>query len=100
MCTNCKDLNKECPKDSYPLQSIDRLVDEAFGFSILSFLDAYYKYNPHVQARRGENRIHDRHDKLLLVMPFELKNDKATYQKLMDKILSKLVGEELGGLCG
>jgi len=31
MCTNFTDLNKACPKDAYPLPSIDRLVDGASG---------------------------------------------------------------------
>ncbi|RDX91787.1 hypothetical protein CR513_26175, partial [Mucuna pruriens] len=38
-------LNKAWPKDSYPLLSIDRLVDEASGFQVLDFLDAYFGYN-------------------------------------------------------
>lgn len=31
MCTYFIDLNKICPKDLYPLPSIDTLVDEATG---------------------------------------------------------------------
>jgi len=38
-------LNKVCPNDAYPLLSIDRLVDGACGFRVLSFLDAYSGYN-------------------------------------------------------
>ena len=38
-------LNRVCPKDAYPLLSIDRLVNGAFGFQVLSFLDAYSGYN-------------------------------------------------------
>ena len=45
MCVDYKDLNKACPKDSYPLPNIDRLVDGAAGHKILSFLDAYSGYN-------------------------------------------------------
>lgn len=45
MCTNFTDLNKACPKDSYPLPSIDALVDEASGFRVFSFLDAYSGHN-------------------------------------------------------
>nr|KYP50616.1 Pol polyprotein [Cajanus cajan] len=41
MCVDYTDLNKACPKDSYPLSSIDRLVDGASGHALLSFLDAY-----------------------------------------------------------
>ena len=39
------DLNKACPKDSYPLPSIDALVDSASGGKLLSFLDAFSGYN-------------------------------------------------------
>ena len=37
MCVDFTDLNKACPKDSYPLPSIDALVDSASGCKMLSF---------------------------------------------------------------
>ena len=45
MCVDFTDLNKACPKDSYPLPSIDNLVDLALGYTILSFCDAFSGYN-------------------------------------------------------
>ncbi|XP_057756229.1 uncharacterized protein LOC130975449 [Arachis stenosperma] len=45
MCVSFIDLNKACPKDAYPLPSIDKLVDNASGFKTLSFMDAYSGYN-------------------------------------------------------
>jgi len=45
MCVDFTDLNKACPKDSYPLPSIDALVDSASGCKMLSFLDAFSGYN-------------------------------------------------------
>ncbi|XP_068504653.1 uncharacterized protein [Phaseolus vulgaris] len=45
MCVDFTDLNKACPKDSYPLPSIDALVDSASGCRLLSFLDAFSGYN-------------------------------------------------------
>ena len=45
MCVNFTDLNKACPKDSFPLPSIDALVDSAVGCKLLSFLDAFAGYN-------------------------------------------------------
>jgi len=45
MCANYTNLNKACPKDSYPLPTIDQLVDGARDHHILSFLDAYSGYN-------------------------------------------------------
>jgi len=41
MCVDYKNLNNACPKDSYPLPNIDRLVDGATDHKILSFFDAY-----------------------------------------------------------
>jgi len=41
MCVDFTDLNKACPKDSYPLPSIDALVDSASWCKLLSFLDAF-----------------------------------------------------------
>jgi len=35
MCVDYTDLNKACSKDSYPLPSIDRLVDALTGHTIL-----------------------------------------------------------------
>ena len=45
MCVDFTDLNKACPKDSYPLPSINALVDSASGCRLLSFLDAFSGYN-------------------------------------------------------
>lgn len=39
------DLNKACPKDSFPFPRIDQLVDATRSFALLSFLDAYLGYN-------------------------------------------------------
>jgi len=45
MCVDFTDLNKASPKDSYPLPSIDALVDSASCCKMLSFLDAFLGYN-------------------------------------------------------
>jgi len=45
MCVDFIDLNKACPKDSYPLPNIYALVDSASGCRLLSFLDAFSGYN-------------------------------------------------------
>ena len=45
MCVDFTDLNKACPKDSYPLPRIDQLVDSMAGHRILSFMDAFSGYN-------------------------------------------------------
>ena len=45
MCVDFTDLNKVCPKDSYPLPRIDQLVDSTAGHRLLSFMDAFSGYN-------------------------------------------------------
>ena len=38
-------LNKVCPKDSFLLPRIDQLVDMMAGHELLSFMDAYPRYD-------------------------------------------------------
>ncbi|KAL5551303.1 hypothetical protein UlMin_001479 [Ulmus minor] len=45
VCVNFTDLNRACPKDSFPLPRIDQLVDATAGHELLSFMDAYSGYN-------------------------------------------------------
>ena len=45
VCIDFMDLNKVCPKDTFPLPSIDRMVDAIAGHQLLSFMDAYSRYN-------------------------------------------------------
>ena len=44
-CVDFTDLNKACPKDSFPLPRIDQLVDATSRHALLSFMDAYSGYN-------------------------------------------------------
>ena len=45
MCVDFTDLNKACPKNSFPLQRIDQLVDSTAGHKLLMFMDAFSGYN-------------------------------------------------------
>ena len=45
MCVDFTDLNKACPKDSFPLPRIDQLVDSTAGHKLLTFMDAFSGYN-------------------------------------------------------
>ena len=45
MCVDFTDLNKACPKNSYLLPRIDQLVDSTAGHKLLSFMDAFSRYN-------------------------------------------------------
>ena len=45
MCVDFTDLNRACPKDSYPFPQIDTLVDSTARHKLLSFMDAFSGYN-------------------------------------------------------
>ena len=45
ICIDYTDLNKACPKDSFPIPRIDQLMDATVGHELLSFMDAYSGYN-------------------------------------------------------
>ena len=45
MCVDFTDLNKACPKDSYPLPCINLLIDSTASHKLLSFMDAISGYN-------------------------------------------------------
>lgn len=96
MCTDYTDLNKASPKDSYPLPTIDALVDGASRHKMLSFLDGYSRYNQipmHELDVAKTAFITDRANFCYEVMPFRLKNVGATYQRLMDRIFTNQIGK-------
>jgi len=95
MCVDFTDLNKACPKDSYPLPSIDALVDSASGCRLLSFLDVFSGYNQITMHPRDECKMAFMTELSCYcykVMPFGLKNAGATYQRLMDRVLTPMLG--------
>ena len=53
MCINFTDLNRACPKDSYPLPWIDILVDSTARHHLLSFVDAFLGYN-HIKMEEAD----------------------------------------------
>ncbi|XP_057443900.1 uncharacterized protein LOC130736063 [Lotus japonicus] len=77
MCVDYTDLNKACPKDSYPLPSIDKLVDGASGNELLSLMDAYSEYHQIKMHPSDEDKttfMTARVNYCYLTMPFGLKN--------------------------
>jgi len=75
-------LNKACPKDAYPLPSIDCLVDGTAGNKVLSFLDAFSGNNQISMYDRDVGKtafITEASNYCYQVMPFGLKNGGATY---------------------
>uniref|UniRef100_A0A2N9I0U3 Uncharacterized protein n=1 Tax=Fagus sylvatica TaxID=28930 RepID=A0A2N9I0U3_FAGSY len=89
MCVDFTDLNKACPKDSFPLPRIDQLVDSTAGHRLLTFMDAFSGYNQIMMDDTDQEKTSFITSKGLFcykVMPFGLKNAGATYQRLMNKM--------------
>ncbi|KAL0366558.1 UNVERIFIED_CONTAM: Transposon Ty3-G Gag-Pol polyprotein [Sesamum radiatum] len=100
ICVNFRDLNKACPKDFYPLQRIDQLVDSSFGCELLSMMDASQGYHQIMLAPEDRKRVSfitSAGTFCYTAMPFGLKNAGATYQRLVDKIFHYQIGRNMEG---
>lgn len=98
MCVDYTNLNKACPKDCYPLQKIDQMVDATAGHERLSFLDAYSGYNQIPLALEDQEKttfISERGLYCYIVMPFGLKNVGATYQRLVNRMFKQQLGKTM-----
>ena len=85
------DLNKACPKDSYPLPQLDTLVDSTTRHQLLSFMDSFLSYNQIKMEETDQEKTSFVTSQGLFcykVRPFGLKNDGATYQRLMNKMFA------------
>ena len=94
-------LNDACLKDTFPPPPPpppDQIVDVTSGHKLLSFLDAYSSYNqilmyPPYSANTTfitSTRVY-----CYSVMPFSLKNVRATYQDMMSRIFEPLLGRTI-----
>ena len=92
------DLNRACPKDSYPLPRIDQLVDSTAGHKLLSFMDAFSGYNQIQMEEKDQEKmafITSRGLFCYKAMPFGLKNVGATYQRLVNKMFHDQIGRNM-----
>ena len=95
LCIDFIDINKVCPKDSFPLPRIDLIVDATAGHELLSFIDAFSGYNqismdPDDQEKTSFVTAQGTY--CYRVMPFGLKNAGATYQRLVNRMFQKQIG--------
>ena len=89
------DLNKACPKDSYPLPQINLIVDTTAGHALLSFMDIYSRYNQiriYPDDKDKTSFITNQGTYCYKVMPFGLKNARATYQWLVNLMFKPFIG--------
>lgn len=96
LCVDFRTLNKNTVKDRYTIPRIDEIVDALSSASIFTTLDATSGYHQiaispedtHKTAFRWKNKLYE-----FKRMPFGLCNAPSTFQRIMDKILSKELGK-------
>ena len=89
LCIDFTDINRACPKDSFPLPRIDLLVDATAGHELLSFMDAFFCYNQISMDPDDQEKtlfVIRQGTYCYRVMPFGLKNAGATYQRLVNRM--------------
>ena len=95
MCVDYTDLNKHCPKDTFPLPRIDQVVDSTAGCVLLSFLDCYSVYHQIALKESDQEKtsfITPFGAYCYNTMTFGLKNAGATCQKAIQKCLQGKIG--------
>ncbi|GJR42504.1 reverse transcriptase domain-containing protein [Tanacetum coccineum] len=98
MCIDFTNMNKACPKDSYPLPEIDKKIESLDGFKYKYYLDTYKGYHQIRMAKEDEEKtaFYSEHRTFCYEkMPFGLKNAGATYQWLVDKAFSSQIGQNI-----
>ena len=95
LCIDFTDINKACPKDSFPLPWIDLIVDVTTGHELLCFMDSFSGYNQ-ISIDPGDQEktsfVTAQGTYCYRVMPFRLKNAGATYQRLVNRMFQKQIG--------
>ncbi|KAL0293880.1 UNVERIFIED_CONTAM: Transposon Ty3-I Gag-Pol polyprotein, partial [Sesamum radiatum] len=98
MCIDFRDLNKACPKDYYLLPRIEKLVDSTSGCELLSMMDTSQGYHQIMLAPEDHKRVSfitSDGTFCYITMLFGLKNARATYQRLVDKIFRPQLGRNM-----
>ena len=96
MCVDFTDLNSVCPKDSFPLPRIDQLVDSTAGHKLLTFMDTFSGFNQIKMLEEDQIAfITSQGLYCYKVMPFGLKNARAIYQRLVNRIFSRQIGRNM-----
>jgi hypothetical protein len=90
MCIDFTDLNKACPKDEFPLQRINSLVDATSSSELMSLLDCYSGYHQIWMKKEDEPKtsfITPSGTYCYLRMPEGLKNAGGSFSIMIAKVL-------------
>jgi hypothetical protein len=86
MCVDFTDLNKACKKDDFPLERVDKIIDDAANSEMLSLLDMFSGYHQ-IRVRKEDE------EKTSFITPFGtfcfmrmsegLKNAGCTFSRMI-----------------
>ena len=98
LCIDFTDVNKACPKDSFPLPRIDLIIDATADHELVSFMDAFSGYNQISMDPDDQEKtsfVTGQGTYCYRVMPFGLKNAGATYQRLVNMMFQNQIGTSM-----
>ena len=98
LCIDFTNVNRACPKDSFPLPLIGLIVDATAGHELLSFMNAFSGYNQISMDPSDQEKtsfVTSQGTYCYQVMPFRLKNAGATYQRLVNKMFQNKIGASM-----
>jgi hypothetical protein len=90
MSVDFTDLNKACKKDDFPLERVDKIVDDAANSEMLSLLDIVLGISSNQSSQKGrrENKLHHSLWNVCFVrMPEGLKNAGCTFSRMIAIVL-------------
>jgi phage FluMu protein gp41 len=90
MCADFIDLNKSCKKDDFPLERVDKVVDDAANSEMLSLLDMFSGYHQIRVRREDEEKtsfITPFKTYCFVIMPEGLKNAGCTFSRMITIVL-------------
>ena len=102
MCDDFTDLNKACPKDSFPLPRIDQLLESTVGHKLLSFMDAFFWIQPDFYGRRRSREdLVCYKPRVILVQSYALWTEerRSHLPKIGESYVLSLDWKECGGVC-
>jgi hypothetical protein len=100
MCIDFTELNKACPKESYPLPRIDIIIDQATGCEMLSLLYCFSRYHQVWMRREHEAKTGFTTPFgifCFVKMPEGLRNAGPTFNCMMKMILGSQLGRNASG---